>query len=28
MTELAPVGYVGVSPRCLLGFNKVRMLCL
>ncbi|XP_010440755.1 PREDICTED: uncharacterized protein LOC104724003 isoform X2 [Camelina sativa] len=22
MTELAPVGYVGVSPRCLLGFNK------
>lgn len=23
MTELAPVGYVGVSPRCLLGFNKV-----
>jgi len=28
MTELAPVGYVGVSPRCLLGFNKVRMFCL
>jgi hypothetical protein len=23
MTELAPVGYVGVSPKCLLGFNKV-----
>lgn len=23
MTELAPVGYVGVSPQCLLGFNKV-----
>ncbi|KAJ0234419.1 Zinc metalloproteinase-like protein [Hirschfeldia incana] len=22
MTELAPVGYVGVSPKCLLGFNK------
>ncbi|KAL1224879.1 hypothetical protein V5N11_016095 [Cardamine amara subsp. amara] len=22
MTELAPVGYVGVSPQCLLGFNK------
>eukprot|EP00850_Spirogloea_muscicola_P023673 SM000376S13705 [mRNA] locus=s376:65225:69644:- [translate_table: standard] len=24
MTELAPVGYVGVSPKCLLGFNKNR----
>jgi len=23
MTELAPVGYVGVDPKCLLGFNKV-----
>lgn len=23
MTELAPVGYVGISPKCLLGFNKV-----
>lgn len=23
MTEMAPVGYVGVSPKCLLGFNKV-----
>ncbi|KAK2648830.1 hypothetical protein Ddye_016319 [Dipteronia dyeriana] len=22
MTELAPVGYVGVSPECILGFNK------
>ncbi|KAK1316086.1 hypothetical protein QJS10_CPA05g00971 [Acorus calamus] len=22
MTELAPVGYVGVSPKCILGFNK------
>ncbi|KAI3992572.1 hypothetical protein MKX01_020864 [Papaver californicum] len=22
MTELAPVGYVGISPKCLLGFNK------
>ncbi|KAL3502654.1 hypothetical protein ACH5RR_037103 [Cinchona calisaya] len=22
MTEMAPVGYVGVSPKCLLGFNK------
>ncbi|KAK9226108.1 hypothetical protein WN943_011155 [Citrus x changshan-huyou] len=22
MTELAPVGYVGVSPKCVLGFNK------
>lgn len=30
MTELAPVGYVGVSPKCLLGFNKVRIhfLCV
>eukprot|EP00850_Spirogloea_muscicola_P000981 SM000003S11226 [mRNA] locus=s3:1739882:1744360:+ [translate_table: standard] len=24
MTELAPVGFVGVSPKCLLGFNKNR----
>lgn len=23
MTEMAPVGYVGISPKCLLGFNKV-----
>ncbi|KAL4185042.1 hypothetical protein AMTRI_Chr10g4030 [Amborella trichopoda] len=22
MTELAPVGYVGVSPKCILGYNK------
>ncbi|KAF0896013.1 hypothetical protein E2562_018146 [Oryza meyeriana var. granulata] len=22
MTEMAPVGYVGVSPKCILGFNK------
>ncbi|XP_021735251.1 uncharacterized protein LOC110701943 isoform X2 [Chenopodium quinoa] len=22
MTEMAPVGYVGVSPRCVLGLNK------
>ncbi|GAB2242659.1 hypothetical protein Droror1_Dr00019434 [Drosera rotundifolia] len=22
MTELAPVGYVGISPKCILGFNK------
>ncbi|XP_024023357.1 uncharacterized protein LOC21387558 [Morus notabilis] len=22
MTEMAPVGYVGISPKCLLGFNK------
>ncbi|XVF21063.1 hypothetical protein REPUB_Repub12eG0058200 [Reevesia pubescens] len=22
MTEIAPVGYVGVSPKCILGFNK------
>ncbi|KAJ7960312.1 Ubiquitin and WLM domain-containing metalloprotease [Quillaja saponaria] len=22
MTEMAPVGYVGVSPECILGFNK------
>ncbi|XP_010532998.1 PREDICTED: uncharacterized protein LOC104808864 [Tarenaya hassleriana] len=22
MTELAPVGYVGVTPECVLGFNK------
>ncbi|XP_021679426.2 uncharacterized protein LOC110664165 isoform X1 [Hevea brasiliensis] len=22
MTELAPVGYVGVTPKCILGFNK------
>ena len=22
MTELAPIGYVGVSPKCILGFNK------
>lgn len=24
MTEMAPVGYVGISPKCILGFNKVR----
>lgn len=24
MTEMAPVGYVGVSPKCILGFNKVK----
>lgn len=23
MTEMAPEGYVGVSPKCILGFNKV-----
>lgn len=23
MTEMAPVGYVGVSPKCILGVNKV-----
>ncbi|XP_014523688.1 uncharacterized protein LOC106779980 isoform X5 [Vigna radiata var. radiata] len=22
MTEMAPVGYVGVDPKCILGFNK------
>ncbi|XP_031492885.1 uncharacterized protein LOC116259288 isoform X2 [Nymphaea colorata] len=22
MSELAPIGYVGVSPKCILGFNK------
>ncbi|KAJ4976590.1 hypothetical protein NE237_001696 [Protea cynaroides] len=22
MTEMAPVGYVGISPKCLLGYNK------
>ncbi|KAK6120641.1 hypothetical protein DH2020_045616 [Rehmannia glutinosa] len=22
LTEMAPVGYVGVSPKCILGFNK------
>ncbi|RWR96024.1 putative Ubiquitin and WLM domain-containing protein [Cinnamomum micranthum f. kanehirae] len=22
MTEMAPVGYVGISPKCILGFNK------
>eukprot|EP00262_Sarcandra_glabra_P008384 TRINITY_DN21903_c0_g1_i1.p1 TRINITY_DN21903_c0_g1~~TRINITY_DN21903_c0_g1_i1.p1 ORF type:complete len:765 (-),score=162.79 TRINITY_DN21903_c0_g1_i1:190-2484(-) len=22
MTEMAPVGYVGVNPKCILGFNK------
>ncbi|CAL0319995.1 unnamed protein product [Lupinus luteus] len=22
MTEMPPIGYVGVSPKCLLGFNK------
>uniref|UniRef100_A0A8R7R298 WLM domain-containing protein n=1 Tax=Triticum urartu TaxID=4572 RepID=A0A8R7R298_TRIUA len=22
MTEMAPVGYVGVSPKCIIGFNK------
>lgn len=26
MTEMAPVGYVGISPKCLLGFNKVRFV--
>lgn len=25
MTEMAPVGYVGVSPKCILGFNKVNI---
>uniref|UniRef100_A0A1D1Y0A4 Ubiquitin and WLM domain-containing protein C1442.07c n=1 Tax=Anthurium amnicola TaxID=1678845 RepID=A0A1D1Y0A4_9ARAE len=24
MTEMAPVGYVGISPKCVLGFNKNR----
>jgi hypothetical protein len=24
MTEMAPIGYVGVSPKCILGFNKNR----
>ena len=23
MTEMAPIGYVGISPKCILGFNKV-----
>ncbi|KAK6142415.1 hypothetical protein DH2020_022763 [Rehmannia glutinosa] len=23
LTEMAPVGYVGVSPKCILGFNKL-----
>lgn len=23
LTEMAPVGYVGVSPKCILGFNVV-----
>jgi len=27
MTEMAPVGYVGVSPKCILGFNKVNINC-
>ncbi|KAI3465599.1 hypothetical protein Pfo_022262 [Paulownia fortunei] len=22
LTEMAPIGYVGVSPKCILGFNK------
>eukprot|EP00250_Pteridium_aquilinum_P011609 c20191_g1_i2 orf=199-2073(+) len=22
MTEMAPVGYVGISPKCILGYNK------
>ncbi|PKA51352.1 hypothetical protein AXF42_Ash002717 [Apostasia shenzhenica] len=22
MTEMAPVGYVGITPKCILGFNK------
>ncbi|XP_021811749.1 uncharacterized protein LOC110754926 isoform X2 [Prunus avium] len=22
MTEMAPVGYVGISPKCILSFNK------
>ncbi|RLM61909.1 uncharacterized protein C2845_PM14G18130 [Panicum miliaceum] len=26
MTEMAPVGYVGVSPKCILGFNKAHMV--
>lgn len=26
MTEMAPVGYVGISPKCILGFNKVKIL--
>ncbi|CAM6087975.1 unnamed protein product [Calypogeia fissa] len=24
MTEMAPIGYVGISPKCILGFNKNR----
>nr|GMC85670.1 Ubiquitin and WLM domain-containing metalloprotease SPCC1442.07C [Ipomoea batatas] len=24
MSEMAPVGYVGVSPKCILGLNKNR----
>lgn len=23
MTEMAPIGYVGISPKCVLGFNTV-----
>lgn len=23
MTEMAPVGHVGISPKCILGLNKV-----
>ncbi len=23
MTEMAPIGYVGISPKCILGLNKV-----
>lgn len=26
MTEMAPEGYVGVSPVCILGFNKVYVI--
>ncbi|KAL0311279.1 UNVERIFIED_CONTAM: hypothetical protein Sangu_2422600 [Sesamum angustifolium] len=26
LTEMAPVGYVGVSPKCILGFNKAHMV--
>lgn len=25
MTEMAPEGYVGVSPVCILGLNKVKL---
>ncbi|KAF8008180.1 hypothetical protein BT93_K1994 [Corymbia citriodora subsp. variegata] len=26
MSEMAPVGYVGISPKCILGFNKAHMV--